>query len=314
MKYNRLGQTDLFISAVGLGGWPFGGGYDWGELNEKDATLAVETALEQGINWVDTAPVYGNGASESFLGKVLRGKREKILLATKCGLVKNGSWTDHDLSPNAIRKQLEDSLLRLQTDFIDLYQIHYPDPKVPLQETLKELVRLKEAGKVRHIGVSNFTAEELLTATNLTEIAAVQNEYSLLHPQKGNQVFSVCRERGVGFIGYGTLCGGILSGKYKKEPNLRRADARNYFYKSYRGAAFDEAQQVVKRIKTMAKHKGVSPAEVAIGWALSVSAVSSVLIGARTKEQILQNIKGGDILFSSQELAYLEGRVCSCIK
>lgn len=314
MKYNRLGQSGLFISAVGLGGWPFGGGYDWGDLDEKTAARAVDAALEQGINWIDTAPVYGNGASESFFGNVLRGKREKVLLATKCGLVKNGSWTDHDLSPKAVRKQLEDSLTRLQTDFIDLYQIHYPDPKVSLTDALEILIRLKEEGKIRYIGVCNFSVQELLTAAQSVEIASVQNEYSLLHPQKGNEVFSVCREKGIGFIGYGTLCGGILSGKYKKEPNFRRADARNYFYKAYRGASYEEAQRVVVRIKKMAEFKALSPAEVAVGWALTAPAVTSVLIGARTEEQILQNIKGAAVTLSPQELAYLEGRVCSCIK
>lgn len=314
MKYNRLGQTDLHISAVGLGGWPFGGGYDWGDLDEKTAARSVEAALEQGINWIDTAPVYGDGESESFLGKVLRSKRGKALLSTKCGLVKNGSWTDHDLSPKAVRTQLESSLTRLRTDYIDLYQIHYPDPKVSLTDALETLLRLKEEGKIRHIGVCNFSAELLKEAAEITPIACVQNEYSLLHPQKGNEVFSVCREKGIGFVGYGTLCGGILSGKYKKEPNFRRADARNYFYKSYRGASFEAAQQVVARIKNMAEQKGVSPAEVAVGWALTSPTVTSALVGARTEEQISQNTKGAEVTLSPQEIAYLEGRVCSCIK
>ena len=175
MKYNRLGQTDLHISAVGLGGWPFGGGYDWGDLDEKTAARSVEAALEQGINWIDTAPVYGDGESESFLGKVLRSKRGKALLATKCGLVKNGSWTDHDLSPKAVRTQLENSLTRLRTDYIDLYQIHYPDPKVSLTDALETLLRLKEEGKIRHIGVCNFSAELLKEAAEITPIACVQN-------------------------------------------------------------------------------------------------------------------------------------------
>ena len=243
MKYNRLGNTEISFSAVGLGGWSFGGGKDWGDTPQADVLSTVSAALEAGINWVDTAPIYGD--SEEKLAPALKGRRARLFVATKCGLTKNGSWTDHDLSPKTIVRQLEDSLSRLQTDYIDLYQIHYLDPKNPLEPALETLVKLQQQGKIRHIGLCNVGADTLAAVRNLVPLVSVQNEFSLVHPQKGAAVLPVCRVSGISLIGYGVLCGGILSGKYKKEPNLRRADARNYFYKSYRGAAFSAAQAVV---------------------------------------------------------------------
>lgn len=312
MKMRRLGRTDSFVSAVGLGGWPFGGGYDWGPVDASQAEKAVLTALDAGISLIDTAPIYGE--SEAFLGRILKGRRSQVVLATKCGLAKNGSWTDHDLRPQTIRRQLDESLSRLHTDYIDLYQIHYPDPKAPLEDALVELACQKQAGKIRHIGLCNVTAEEISRAARVTEIASVQNEYSLFHPQKGKDVFGACRETGASFISYGTLCGGILSGKYKTAPNLRRADARNYFYKCYRADAFLRAQETSTRVKKLAANLQVFPAAVAVAWALSNQTVSCALTGARTAEQILQNAAGADVTLTPQDLAFLEGRSCTCTK
>lgn len=312
MKMRRLGRTDSFVSAVGLGGWPFGGGYDWGPVDASQAEKTVSAALDAGISLIDTAPVYGE--SEAFLGRILTGRRSQVILATKCGLAKNGSWTDHDLRPQTILRQLDESLSRLQTDYIDLYQIHYPDPKVPLEEALLELAHQKQAGKIRHIGLCNVTAEEIARAARVTEIASVQNEYSLLHPQKGEAVFEACRKAGASFISYGTLCGGILSGKYKTAPNLRRADARNYFYKCYRADAFLKAQETARRVKKLAENLQISPSAAAVAWALSNQTVFCALTGARTAEQILQNAAGADVTLTPQDLAFLEGRPCTCTK
>lgn len=312
MKMRRLGRTDLIVSAVGLGGWPFGGGYDWGPVDAAQAEKTVSAALAAGINLIDTAPVYGE--SEAFLGRMLKARRSQVVFATKCGLAKNGSWTDHDLSPKTVRRQLDESLSRLQTDYIDLYQIHYPDPKVPLEDALSELARQKQAGKIRHIGLCNATAEEISRAARVTEIASVQNEYSLFRPQKGEAVFEACRKAGASFISYGTLCGGVLSGKYKTAPNLRRADARNYFYKCYRADAFLLAQETANRVKTLAAHLQVYPAAVAVAWALASQTVSCALTGARTAEQILQNAGSADVILTPQDLAFLEGRPCTCTK
>ncbi|MBR4592296.1 MAG: aldo/keto reductase, partial [Elusimicrobiaceae bacterium] len=158
---NETQMAPLILPPVGLGGWPFGAGYDWGPLDEPQAQKAVLAALEAGICFVDTAPVYGDGASEQFLGRVLSSYRHQVLLADKCGLVKNGAWTDHDLRPATIRRQLEESLSRLKTDYLDLYQIHYPDPHVPLEEAVGELDNLRREGKIRAIGLCNVSAQQI---------------------------------------------------------------------------------------------------------------------------------------------------------
>ena len=299
-------QNSFDLPRVGLGTWPFGGGYDWGSLDETAAQKAVDAALDIGVNFIDTAPVYGDGTSEEFLGRVLAGRRAQVILASKCGLLKNGSWTDHDLRPQTIRTQLENSLLRLKTDCLDLYQIHYPDPKIPLQDAVGELVRLQEKGLIREIGLCNVNAAQLKEAAQVTKIFSVQNEFSLLHPQAGQQVFETSVACRVKFIGYGVLCGGILSGKYKTAPNLRRADARNYFYKCYRGPAFENAQISLARVRKLAQEKQVAPSAIAVAWALQKPEVSCVLFGARNETQVKQNAAGLSVKLTPQEILFLE--------
>ena len=302
MLRHRLGNSELEVSLVGLGGWALGGGLDWGSTEFRDVQRTVDAALESGINLIDTAPIYGN--SEEVLGRALAGKRSQVVLATKCGLVKNGSWTDHDLRPQTIVRQLENSLQNLRTDYIDLYLIHYLDPQVPWQEVLETLGRLKKQGKVRALGVCNVAPEILEKMLQTGELACVQEEFSLLHPAKGRSALCVCRQHGVGFVAYGTLCGGILSGKYQKEPNLRRADARNYFYKCYRGDNFVQAQQTVARVKQAAKE--ILPAQAALAWVLAQEGVTCALTGARTPQQISQNAYAAQITLSAEELCNLQ--------
>lgn len=295
------------ISRLGLGSWPFGGGYDWGDLDETAAQKAVDAALDIGVNFIDTAPVYGDGQSEEFLGRVLKHRRSEVVLASKCGLVKNGSWTDHDLRPQTIRRQLEETLFHLKTDFLEVYQIHYPDPKIPLVDAVGELTRLQEKGLIRAIGLCNVSSAQIRACVQTAKIFSVQNEFSLLHPQRGVEVFDVCRACGIHLIGYGVLCGGILSGKYKTAPNLRRASARNYFYKCYRGENFDNAQKTVLRVKKLAQEKQVFPSAVAVAWALQKGA-SHVLFGARNETQVRQNAAGLHVKLTPPEMAFLEGK------
>ena len=308
MRYRRLGNTDLTLSAVGLGGWPFGGGYDWGPLDPSAAEQAVAAALDSGINWIDTAPIYGE--SEALLGRVLGPKRKQLVLATKCGLVKDGAWPVHDLRPKTIVRQAENSLRALRTDYIDLYQVHYRDPQVPWADVFGTLTRLREQGKIRWAGACNLCAADAAAVYAVfPQLACVQNEYSLLHPAQGEEVFGFCAAHGVGFIGYGSLCGGILSGKYKKEPNLRRADARNYFYRCYRGADFTRAQQTVARVRETAARLGCTAAQTALAWACAGPQVSSVLCGARTAQQARENAAAGDMVLPERERVFLQGRL-----
>lgn len=303
MIYRRLGNTGLEVSAVGLGGWALGGGYDWGNIEFSDVQNTVCAALEAGVNLIDTAPVYGD--SEAVLGRALQGRRQQVILTTKCGLVKNGSWTDHDLRPAAITCQLENSLKNLRTDFIDIYLIHYLDPRVPWQEALQTLGTLQKQGKIRHIGVCNVPPEILEQMAQTGLISCVQEQLSLLHSQTALKVLSLCQTYDLGFMAYGPLRGGILSGKYKREPNLRRADARNYFYKCYRGEGFAQTQKTVQQVEKLAAQKNVLPAQIALAWVLQQSGVSCALTGARNKEQIIQNARAAEVVLTAEELCCL---------
>ena len=302
MQYRNLGNTGLQISAVGLGTWALGGGYDWGNSSLQDAQRTVAAAVDVGINVIDTAPVYGQ--SEEFLGRALAGKRNKFLLSTKCGLVKNGSWTDHDLRPATIVSQLETSLKKLKTNCIDLYWIHYLDPQVAWQEVLRTLEQLRAQGKIRYIGVCNVAHDILAEIAATGVISCVQDELSLLHPHKAF-LLNVCQQYHLGFFAYGPLCGGILSGKYKQEPNFRRADARNYFYKCYRADAYKQAQTRVEKVKQLACQKQVAPAQVALAWVLAQPGVTSVLAGARQEAQVFQNAQAAQVELSTEEICNL---------
>lgn len=303
MRSNRLGKTNIEIPVIGLGGWALGGGYDWGNTDERTVQQTVEAALQAGIRLIDTAPIYG--ASEELLGRALLGRRSHVLLSTKCGLVKNGSWTDHDLRASTIRTQLETSLRRLQTDFIDIYFIHYLDPQVPWQEVLNTLLALQRQGKIRHIGVCNIPADVLEEMARTGGISCVQDELSILHAQKATRILEICRTYQLGFMAYGPLCGGILSGKYRQEPNLRRADARNYFYKCYRAKAFEKVQPIVARVKQIADKKQVLPVQVALAWVLAQPGVTCALPGARSAQQVQQNAHASLVTLTAEELCHL---------
>lgn len=303
MKYRLLGKTDLSVSAVGLGSWALGGGTDWGPTSFEDAQATVSAALDNGINFIDTAPIYGE--SENVLGRILAGKRNQIFLATKCGLVKNGSWTDHDLRPQTITAQLETSLQNLHTDYIDVYFIHYPDPNVPWQTVLETLAKCKQQGKIRFIGTCNTAPDLLREMAQTGLISCVQDEFSLLHPAKGQAALQICREYNLGFVAYGTLCGGILSGKYRQEPNLRRADARNYFYKCYKGACFTSVQNKVQQVREVAERQNISASETSTAWVLAQPGVTCALTGARSAAQIVQNARAAHVVLSPEELCTL---------
>ncbi len=303
MQTRRLGRTNLSVSVVGLGGWALGGGTDWGPTDVSAAQETIAAALDEGINLIDTAPIYGQ--SEEVLGRALRGQRQRVFLSTKCGLVKNGSWTDHDLRPQTITTQLESSLKKLQTDYIDIYFIHYLDPRVPWQDALQTLAHLKEQGKIRHIGVCNVPVEILTEMAQTGLISCVQDELSLLHAQRAGKLLEFCRAHELGFMAYGPLCGGILSGKYQREPNFRRADARNYFYKCYRGENFIHAQQTVARVEKIAAQKQVPVAAVSLAWVLAQPGVTCALAGARSTAQVQANSAADHVVLSAEEICNL---------
>lgn len=305
MTFTPLILSGKTAPRLGLGTWALGGGKDWGEPDGQDAADAVYAALDAGICLIDTAPAYGWGRAEELLARALKGRRQQVLLADKCGIVLNKDGRpDHDLRPESILAQCDASLSRLQTDYLDIYLIHWLDPKVPLSDALGALERLKEQGKIRAFGLCNVSADLLLSAAQAS-VACVQNPLSLLD-NKQEKVLAVCAEKKIPFIAYGALGGGILSGKYRKEPNFRRSDARRYFYPHYRGESFSRAQGVAARVKELAAQKGCAASAVALAWALGCGGVSGVLFGARCVRQVQENAAALQIRLTEQEAEYLE--------
>lgn len=292
------------VCRLGLGTWALGGGSDWGETPARDFQEVLAFALENGIELIDTSPIYGWGAAEKFLGDQLKKHRQQVLLATKCGISRNGGRPDHDLRAQSIIAQCEQSLQHLQTDYIDLYQIHWPDPKVPLEVAAEALLKLKEQGKIRAVGVCNFSLDLLKKISRLMAVESLQNPLSLLRPHQQEEL-SFCAEQNISFIAYGVLEGGILSAKYRQMPNFRRCDARRYFYKYYYGPEFSIAQQTAARVAQVAAQKGVAPSAVALAWALTQEKVGAVLVGARNAYQLRQNISALSVTFTPQEKEFL---------
>lgn len=287
MLYQHLGNSDLHVSRIGYGAWALGG-RGWGTYREGEARRALEACLECGINFFDTAPVYGFGRSEQMLGEVLSGVRSKVLIATKCGLVWNDSGqVRHDLSRAALRRDLEASLQRLKTDYIDLYQVHWPDRHTPLEETLDELVSFQRAGVVRHIGVSNFSAQQLRGACALADIVSVQQLYNLLQRDGAKEVLPLCRQNGLGFIAYSPLAQGVLAGEMdiRSRPGRHDVRRRNPLYHS--PEHFEEAVSYANGLPQPG-------AIAALRFVLEKPGVTCVLVGMTQRKHVELNIQALD--------------------
>ena len=288
MKYNKIPDTDLNISAISLGTWVFGGDV-WGSAPEKDCIDAVHAAIRCGINLIDTAPIYGYGRSEKVVGKAIKGKRDRIILATKCGLKGRDLNITVDLSPEFIREEIENSLRRLKVDCIDIYQCHWPDEETPVEETMKCLLELKKEGKIRYIGVSNFSKKQVEEALEYAPIATLQNHYSLLERSIEKEILGFCRQKGVGIITYGSLGGGILSGKYRQKKKFSNSDARGFFYHFYNGRDFERAEEIVGVLRDIAERGNHPLNQVALNWIRQKDGITSAIVGCRNSKQAESN-------------------------
>jgi aryl-alcohol dehydrogenase-like predicted oxidoreductase len=301
MEHRRLGKSELNVSVIGMGTWPIGGSF-WGPSDDTQAIAAIQKAIDSGLNLIDTAPVYGNGHSERLVAKAIKGRRQQVIIATKCGLHFKGSTSIYDLKPESIRKELEASLKRLGTDVIDLYQYHWPDPKTPIEETIGEMAKMKAEGKIRAIGVSNFDAALTQQAQKVAPIASNQVPYSMLNREIENELVPFCKEQNIGILAYGPLGGGILSGKYKEKPKFRRNDARNFFYNYYEEPFWSKAQALLKELEKIAERHDKPIAQLAINWVRQQPGISSALVGARNPQQAEANAAAGSWQLSPEEL------------
>lgn len=315
MEYLTLGKSDLTVSRIALGTWA-AGGKSWGNVNEKAAARAIDTALSGGVNFIDTAPHYGFGKAEEIVGAAVKGRRENIVLATKFGLALSPRPVI-DLSPEAAEKELSDSLRRLGTDYIDLYQCHFPDPKTPIEKTMAALMKFRDQGKIRHIGLCNFSNARILSALEYGEVVSVQAQYSLLERSVEEKIRTTCLENGIALLPYGPLGGGVLTGKYRERPRFSMRDARSFFYKYYSEKNWPPVAALTDEMRRMAEARNTTPAALAVSWLLSRPAVAVVLAGARTPVQAAENIRATELRLPESDLetlSALSDRACSVIK
>src|SRR5246500_294334 len=296
MKYRKLGDTGLIVSELALGTMQFGGRMNMGNLGQEDATRMVKLALDRGINLIDTADVYSLGESETLLGNALKGIREEIVLATKVRLPMSENLNRSGATGVNIMREVEDSLQRLQTDYIDLYQVHGWDSNTPLEETVRTLNDLVRHGKVRYIGLSNFMSWQAATAVMLQErlglekYVTAQMYYSLVGRGLEYEFQSFAEYYNIGILVWSPLAGGFLSGKYSRD---NPAPAGTRFAEAGSFVPFDREMgyRVVETLKQVAGRHNASPARVALSWLLGRQAVSSVIIAARKIEQLEDNIR-----------------------
>jgi len=285
----RFGKTDLQVSPLVLGTWVTGG-WAWGGSDEKESLAAILRALELGIDFIDTAPVYGFGKSEQVVGKALKEwGRQKVVVATKCGLEWDAQErTRRNSSPQRIMQEVDDSLKRLGADCIDLYQIHWPDPAIAFEDSMKTLLKVQELGKIRYIGVSNFDRDRLQEIMQHGTIYSLQPPYNMFEREAEKELLPFCMENGIATLAYGGLCRGLLTGKFKGDERFPKGDLRDSDPK-FKPDQFKKYVSAVDEIKPIAASYGKSPAQFALRWALHQPGITCVIAGARTPKQSEDN-------------------------
>ena len=311
MQTRRLGNSDLLITPVGFGSWAVGGGgwvFGWGSQDDAQSIAAIRRALELGMNWIDTAAVYGLGHSEEIVAKAVDGFSERPYIFTKCSLVWDSEGTiTHSLKRASIRKEVEDSLKRLRVEAIDLYQIHWPDPDEEIEEGWTTLAELKREGKVRYIGVSNFDVAQMKRAQAIAPIDSLQPPYSLIHPEVENEILPFCEANNIGVIVYSPMMSGLLSGRMTRE---RIAAFPEDDWRS-KSADFQEPRlsrnlELGELLRDIGSRHGRSAGEVAIAWTLRLNAVTGAIVGGRGPEQVEGIIGAGTFRLSDAEISEID--------
>ncbi|RCU51020.1 aldo/keto reductase [Corallincola luteus] len=303
MKFKQPKRLNRAVSALGYGCWGISGGDSWTGGSDKNAIQAIHAAIAGGINFFDVAPVYGLGHAETILGKALQGKaRQDLIIASKCGLVwdKNNN-VSNDLSAASLLKEIDDSLTRIGTDYLDIYQIHWPSADQPLPQTLETLQAIQASGKVRHLGVSNFSLAELEQADTLAPICSYQGLYNMLerNPEyyhfialsyrTEQQILPYCTQQGLAFFPYSPLMQGLLSGHFDVDAPLHENDVRRHNPK-LQGELLPKYMQIINVLQEFAGALGKPLNELAINWLADQPAVTSVIAGALNAEQVEANL------------------------
>jgi aryl-alcohol dehydrogenase-like predicted oxidoreductase len=294
MNKRKLGKSGPKLTEIGLGTWAIGGPWDWGwgPQSDPESLETIERTLESGINWIDTAPSYGLGHSEEIIGQALKSRREQIFLATKCGLVWDASRkVTNNNQPASIQREVEDSLRRLKTEYIDLYQIHWPDPRTPVEHSWEMILKLKEQEKIRFAGVSNFNVGLLEKCGGIGHVDSLQPPYSLLDRRVEDEILPWCLKNKTGVVAYSPLQHGLLTGKF----NISRLSADDWRHKSpfFKETELQKNLEFVNELKVIADKYAKSLIHLAIAWVLMHPAVTSAIVGARRATQV-DDMVGGD--------------------
>lgn len=298
MKLNQLGNSELKITPVGLGTWAIGGesAMGWGPQDDAQSIAALRRGVEQDINWIDTAPIYGFGHAEEIVARVLKemGSTNRPYVFTKCGFVWDADKNfKHYLKANSIRKEVDDSLRRLQVDVLDLYQIHWPTfppgtPAPDIEEAWSTLAELKEQGKVRAIGVSNFDAAQLTRIQTIAPVTSLQPPYSMLMRQIEDDILPYCQQHNIGVIVYSPMHNGLLTGKMTREriAALPESDWRKHANPAFQEPHLSQNLELVEVLRGIGERHGQTTAEVAIAWTLRYPAVTGAIVGVRRPDQV----------------------------
>lgn len=311
MQYRELGKSGIKASVVGLGTWQMGG-WRWGGTEEASAVKTIHAAIDAGINLIDTAPAYGQGLSEEVVGKAIKDRRSQVVLATKCGLVwhvnkgtfffeQAGGPIYKYLGPESINYEIEQSLKRLQTDYIDLYQTHWQDPTTPIEATMEVLLKLKEQGKIKAIGVSNATPEQMTEYQRYGAIASDQELYSMFDRQIETDTLPYCQANQISMLSYAPLAKGLLSGKIGPD-RVFNGDDQRLGHPRFTPGNLQRVQVLLNKFHPITEAHHISLNHLALVWNFSQPGVTHVLAGTQKAEQAIDNAAAGGIMLTSAEL------------
>ncbi len=312
MKYRTLGNSDLAISSIGFGAWAIGGGdweFGWGPQDDNQSIAAIHRALDLGVNWIDTAAIYGLGRSEEVVGCAVKSSSHKPYIFTKCSMRWHADRSIYrSLKAGSLAEELENSLRRLGVETIDLYQIHWPNPEAELEEGWEMLARFREQGKIRWIGVSNFSVEQMKRAMKIAPITSLQPPYSMLRPAIEKETLPFVQDNGIGVINYSPMVSGLLTGKMTAE-RVAALPADDWRRKS---VEFNEPRlgrnlRLVELLREIGKGYGVSPGVVAVAWTLHHPAITAAIVGGRNAEQVEGLAPAMEFRLSEEEYGRING-------
>lgn len=305
MVYRPLGKSGLSVSEVSIGTWAIGG-VNWGVVDDRDSIAAIQKAIDVGMTFIDTADIYGKGHAEEIVGQAIKGRRQDVIIATKVANRWNEQgevWTD--CSYDYIMQAVQASLKRLQTDYIDVYLIHKPDPNTPIPETMRALEKLRQDGVVRAVGVSRYNREQIEEAQQFIELHAAQYPLNMLRRQEISPILPFCQARNIGVMAYAPLAKGLLTGKF--DPNTRFPEndlrAKNEIFQ---GEAFRQRLEAVEKLKPIAEKYGKTLAQLAINWNLCQPGVTTALVGVKKPEQVSENAGGAGWQIEGEDLEVIE--------